>query len=575
MKLLSITPRHFGPFSGRSELLVHPEITILTGANDAGKSSLLRCLALMCRDDQEGTLVERDVNSSYHFSHTKSWRADPQIGATAAFEVTERTSHYVVNAVLPPGVTLNAAFHLAPEVFSRKVIGFDSPSKIPQSSQARIDKMPLTIMLPRRPDTEIRDEIPLADPNVPERELLELAFDSAYDQSRWTEMSEAKLLTALAKAEDRLTRRFRTLFSEHSQFAIKLRSSGSAPSRQLTVQLLDAQSELTPLGYRGAGIRKVMRLFSVLCRAQEHAGHVYLLIDEPENSLHPDAQHFLRGLLEDVATAPHVQVLVATHSPAMINPMRPECVRLIERSTKDDVAISLFNNKPAHSGFLGVRASLGLSIADTLHLAPVTLIVEGVSEAYGIPLIVQKLAGHIQTFSAGLTLLGNIAIWDCEGDNFDRCCGIAKSQRLNPILWLDGDKRQKLEARKHKTKHLQDVPIIELEPGKEFEDLLPRDAYFRALSQLAELPASASAGAFNEWELANCPAHSKEMFTKRVSRWVETVEARADFNKVEVLRLAIEQCDAQDIVQAPFLELLLRVSRLLGRTNTATSSNRL
>jgi len=70
---------------------------------------------------------------------------------------------------------------------------------------------------------------------------------------------------------------------------------------------------------RGAGARKLLGLMVSIAKVDSQSDQVCILYDEPESSLHADAQHILRTLLENLATKENVQVIYATHSPSMIN----------------------------------------------------------------------------------------------------------------------------------------------------------------------------------------------------------------------------------------------------------------
>jgi chromosome segregation ATPase len=45
--LRNITPQHFGPFSGKTTLHLDPEVTVVTGPNDTGKTLALRAIEIL------------------------------------------------------------------------------------------------------------------------------------------------------------------------------------------------------------------------------------------------------------------------------------------------------------------------------------------------------------------------------------------------------------------------------------------------------------------------------------------------------------------------------------------------
>ncbi len=58
-----------------------------------------------------------------------------------------------------------------------------------------------------------------------------------------------------------------------------------------------------------------------------------LLIEEPENGLHPARIREIMSLLREISA--ETQVLVATHSPLVVNEMKPEEVTIITRNARD------------------------------------------------------------------------------------------------------------------------------------------------------------------------------------------------------------------------------------------------
>ena len=81
-----------------------------------------------------------------------------------------------------------------------------------------------------------------------------------------------------------------------------------------------------------------------------------------------------------------------THSPYMINPMRPEQVRLLRRNIVDGKPTSSNVRQATDSNFLQLRTSLGISASDSLLFAPVTVVIEGDTEFKCLAPLIKKLA---------------------------------------------------------------------------------------------------------------------------------------------------------------------------------------
>jgi hypothetical protein len=281
----------------------------------------------------------------------------------------------------------------------------------------------------------------------------------------------------------RINDRLKALFPPTLPFRFRLREISGKPD-QLGILLIDQHKGHTPLGSRGAGVRRLMNITGALLRISPESGHTVVLYDEPETSLHADAQHMLRRLLEALGALPTVQVVYTTHSPAMINTLRPHSIRVLERRRVNDKATSIFVNQALAENYSLVRSSLGISPADSLLYSPITIVVEGPTEVRSVPFMLKKLA-DAGVIEPGLleVLLPQTHILDGEGSSFEYMVRLAKSQNAHPVLFLDGDKAN--EAQAVRTPH-PDVAVIILDVGKEFEELVPRTVYIQAVAELLE-----------------------------------------------------------------------------------------
>jgi len=117
--------------------------------------------------------------------------------------------------------------------------------------------------------------------------------------------------------------------------------------------------------------------FAILAAIQQPA--VYL-VEEPENGLHPsrikEVVQMLRALTED-PTKP-VQVLMATHSPLVVNELRPEEVTVVTRDPRTGTKLTPIKETPHFDERSKIYAlgELWLSYADGKSEAPL-LIAEG------------------------------------------------------------------------------------------------------------------------------------------------------------------------------------------------------
>jgi hypothetical protein len=329
-------------------------------------------------------------------------------------------------------------------------------------------------------------------------------------------------------------------------------------TEKLILFFRDKHKGRTPMHIRGAGIQKIVSLMATLIGLDLNSEHLYILFDEPENSLHADAQHMLRSFLEELATFEMVQVIYATHSTSMINTMRSHSIRLLERDNRDGKATSIINNRPISENLYPVRSSLGISPGDSLLYAPITLVVEGYTEIFGLPILLKRLyEENIEGFQQVDELLAQTHLLDGQGDSFEYKCRLAKSQGAQPLIFVDGDKNRKVEKVKEK---YPDVPIIRLKQGQEFEEIVSKDTYLNALREL--IGKEFVSDDFEKWEkAANLPPQM--MFSKRVERWLQDKFPDVRFDKPLVMKKALEIADLSEIDLRPFLELIENMTELL------------
>ena len=244
----------------------------------------------------------------------------------------------------------------------------------------------------------------------------------------------------------------------------------------------------------------------------------------------------------------------------MINPVRPKSLRLLTREQTDSgVATTRINNKPyANDNYQMIRSSLGISPADSLLYAPITIIVEGATESLGLNRLFRRLIDESddERYDDLETLVGLIHFLGAGGSSFVRWAKMADSQRSKVIAFVDGDQINNANALEKDFGH---IPIIHFEVTKEFEDIVSREVYFDALAEYAasKTPASSeviSKEAYESWE-AQQDFHKKFLFSKRVSKWYNGLY-EYDIEKAEVMDIAIKRAKLEDIDMSKIDELI-------------------
>jgi ABC-type Mn2+/Zn2+ transport system ATPase subunit len=171
---------------------------------------------------------------------------------------------------------------------------------------------------------------------------------------------------------DRSVERFAALSKRVTELfpsvkALELRAV-NPNQKVLAVTLVDGTEVLS--GQMSEGLLYYLA-FAILAELQRPA--VYL-VEEPENGLHPsriaDIVRMLRAVAEDSKTP--VQVLMATHSPLVVNELRPEEVTVVTRDPATGTKLRAIKSTPHFEERSKVYAlgELWLSYADGKDEAP-------------------------------------------------------------------------------------------------------------------------------------------------------------------------------------------------------------
>lgn len=557
MILKQFTVNNVGPFSEPTLLALEPDVTVLTGANDSGKSSALTAIELICgMTSNTRVLTENDVNLDEIGRAKSPWDGDLDVCCDVLFETTEHSGK-CTKGDFEPGTEISAVIRLAPKVRRIEDTKFRRNSKSGWSSNAQviIQSMPKVIRLPV--SDQIRSVIDLTAPNESEIRFLRAAFGPEFNYDKYSALTDSSFYPLLSKAQGDANAKLRRILPPSFEFEFYFHNL-HGERNQLVIQLRDIHAGHTPLAYRGTGVQRAVSLIGELLANESDQQHSLILIDEPETSLHADAQHAFRRLLESLAEQPQVQVVYATHSPSMINSVRPHSIRVLRRTTSGDAATSVVDDRPVDGNFLAVRSSLGISAGDSLLWAAVTVIVEGPSEVLGLPIILERLRrAEVEGFGDVNTLLSQVHFLDGCGDSFDRHCQLAVSQGTKPVVFLDGDKAgSRLNKLRRKC---PEVPIVLLEGREEFEELVSPEAYFASLSGvMAEFSEDAveslTQDRFEAWEKdANLPAQM--VFSKRIDRWVEDAIGLS-VEKPLVMKNVLTDVPVTEVKTGPLKELV-------------------
>lgn len=152
---------------------------------------------------------------------------------------------------------------------------------------------------------------------------------------------------------------------------------------------------LTSLANKGDGVKS---LTTMAILSQTVADSRIIIIDEPENYLHPEAIHFLKNVLYDLSKKN--QVIISTHNPIFVN-----------RSTVSYNAIVSKGEVKSAERIDEIRKTLGVMAADNLMYSDYVIVVEGPSDRAIISDLIQKniyLKGYLDTNFITVRSIGGV-----------------------------------------------------------------------------------------------------------------------------------------------------------------------
>lgn len=133
-------------------------------------------------------------------------------------------------------------------------------------------------------------------------------------------------------------------------------------------------------GIQGASIIHMLRTLRETAPRGRHQKRLFLWnIEEPETFLHPTAQRKLADLL--LLQAKNTQILITTHSPIFVQRKNPASNILFKREKLNGRYATQRIKLPSEDSLRPIRDSLGTSLADSLSLHELVIIVEGPSDA--------------------------------------------------------------------------------------------------------------------------------------------------------------------------------------------------
>ena len=349
-------------------------IHVLIGPNDSGKTSILEAVAALCRS------VDHELNHAFTGSwdgRKLVWRETPglSVSLTATLEHQQQLFEYLLSTTFSPTgrsaapkeemVRFNSsqqdlAYRAAFEGFSS---GGDGPSGYAYSTGVRnVLTDDLTPIRPGRADKEKAAQLiheSLSGVHYYRLVPRFLGLPAAPDSKRRFRMEPSGFGLVLCLDDilgfDRnrfaaMESRFRQIFPQLKSIKLipepAFRSPTDDPEQIPMLERADGKGlyfefvgadNLVSASQVSDGMLLVLAYLSVLHLPQPPR---VVLVDEPENGIHPkrlqDVIKILRDLVKEQS---HTQAILTTHSPYLVDLFRPEEVTLCRRLEDGSVSV--------------------------------------------------------------------------------------------------------------------------------------------------------------------------------------------------------------------------------------------
>ena len=233
--------------------------------------------------------------------------------------------------------------------------------------------------------------------------------------------------------------------------------------RNLNIEIDDGV--LTSLNNKGDGVKSLATIALLSEAAKSKSQSHFIIVDEPENHLHPDAIHYIVSVLRDIS-ANH-QVLVSTHNPIFVNRSSVTSNVIVDRGqAKKAVRID------------DIRNCLGVMCSDNLMYSDYVIVVEGPTDRDILLKALSKdeiIKNHLSSNYITVRSIGGTNNLSGEVYSLHRYC-------CNYLIVLDFDRAGKDAVNKVKNTLSVNENQIRyfMKPNKkdtELEDLLDESVY--------------------------------------------------------------------------------------------------
>lgn len=119
----------------------------------------------------------------------------------------------------------------------------------------------------------------------------------------------------------------------------------------------------------------------IILKMAKSSKRIIILLDNPATSLHDRGKGDVLRLLKQISGSEKLQLIYTTHERALIDPWRPEVIRLVEKKSGEGTKISSLSAPPSDRGVLArIREYIGSPARYSLYGAYRTILFEGITD---------------------------------------------------------------------------------------------------------------------------------------------------------------------------------------------------
>lgn len=256
-------------------------------------------------------------------------------------------------------------------------------------------------------------------------------------------------------------------------------------NNEIAISVKDSLINISqPMSMRSEGLQAVISLFINVMATPENS---ILLLDDPGVHLHASGQKDILKLLNNLSKTR--QIIISTHSPFLLERRNLERIRIV---SKDDVNGTRINEKfhiSDYDAFEPIRASIGMTLSDSLFTTDKNILVEGISDLF----IFEAMNRLLEDGQKDYIDTSKITIFPVNGaDKMPYYTTFLMKDKSDFVVILDHDKKGKNVSKTLVNKfNVKQDDIIKLDkvsgcdPDKicVIEDLIDIDFYIKAVNR--------------------------------------------------------------------------------------------